>query len=51
MAITLILGLSLGERFKRSYTKDEYSTEFSKRDKKIEKLEDSIKKIQTKIGL
>ena len=43
MAIVIVLGVSWGKLFKRSYTQDEYGTELAQRDKKIEDLEDSIR--------
>lgn len=51
MAVVMILGLSWGKLFKRGYTQDEYGSELTKRDQKIEQLEDSIRMIQAKLEL
>ena len=51
MTLTLILGISWGKLFKRGYTQDEYGVELSKRDARIEELEDSIRKMQLKLGV
>ena len=51
MAIILVLGISWGKLFKQGYTQDEYGTELAKRDKRIEELEDSIRKMQLKLGV
>lgn len=51
MAVVMILGLSWGKLFKRGYTQDEYGSELTKRDQKIEQLEDSIRMIQAKLKL
>ncbi|MBQ9356856.1 MAG: hypothetical protein IJT98_06170 [Prevotella sp.] len=50
MAMVLVLGLSWGKLFKRSYTQDEFGEELAKRDAKIEELEDSIRLLQVKLG-
>ena len=51
MAVVLILGMSWGKLFKRGYTQDECGVELAKRDQKIEQLEDSIRVMQTKLGV
>lgn len=51
MAIVIVLGVSWGKLFKRSYTQDEYGTELAQRDKKIEDLKDSIRVLQVKLGV
>ena len=51
MAVVMILGLSWGKLFKRGDTQDEYGAELTKRDQKIEQLEDSIRMIQAKLEL
>ena len=51
MAVVLVLGLSWGKLFKRGYTQDEYGEELTKRDLKIEQLEDSIRIMQAKLEL
>ena len=51
MAIVLVLGVSWGKLFKRGYTQDEYGVELAKRDSTIEQLHDSIRVIQTKLGV
>lgn len=51
MSIVLVLGLSWGKLFKRGYTQDEYGEELTKRDLKIEQLEDSIRIMQAKLEL
>ena len=49
MAIALTLGISWGKLFKRGYTQDEYGAELTKRDQKIEELEDSIRIMKAKL--
>lgn len=49
MATVLILGILWGKLFKRGYTRDEFGTELSKRDQKIEQLEDSIRIMRAKL--
>ena len=51
MAMVLVLGISWGKLFKRGYAQDEFSEELTKRDAKIEVLEDSIKHLQVKLGV
>lgn len=51
MSLLLVLGISWGKLFKQGYTQDEYGTELAKRDKRIEELEDSIRKMQLKLGV
>ena len=51
MSLVLILGISWGKLFKQGYTQDEYGVELTKRDQKIEELEDSIRKMQAKLGV
>jgi hypothetical protein len=51
MTVVMILGLSWGKLFKRGYTQDECGAELAKRDLKIEKLEDSIRIMQTKLNV
>ena len=49
MAVVIVLGISWGKFFKRGYTQDEYGMELTKRDKRIEKLEDSIRIMRAKL--
>lgn len=51
MAIVLVLGVSWGKLFKRGYTQDEFGVELAKRDSTIEQLQDSIRVMQTKLGV
>ena len=51
MAIVLVLGVSWGKLFKRGYTQDEYGVELAKRDSTIEQLQDSIRVMQSKLGV
>ena len=51
MTFVLILGLSWGKLFKREYSQDEYGAELTKRDQKIEELEDSIQKMNIKLKM
>ena len=51
MAVVLMLGLSWGKLFKRGYTQDEYGVELTKRDQKIEQLEDSIRIMRARLEL
>ena len=51
MSLLLVLGISWGKLFKQGYTQDEYGTELAKRDKRIEELEDSIRKMQLKLSV
>lgn len=51
MAIVLVLGVSWGKLFKRGYTQDELGVELAKRDSTIEQLQDSIRVMQTKLGV
>ena len=51
MTVVMILGLSWGKLFKRGYTQDECGAELAKRDRKIEKLEDSIRIMRAKIEI
>lgn len=51
MGIIIVLGISWGKLFKRGYSQDEYGTELSKRDARIEELEDSIREIRIKLEL
>ena len=51
MAIAFVLGVSWGKLFKRGYTRDEFGVELAKRDSTIEQLQDSIRVMQTKLGV
>lgn len=51
MTLLLVLGISCGRLFKRGYTQDEYGIELSKRDSRIEQLEDSIRIMRVKLGV
>lgn len=51
MTLLLVLGISWGKLFKRGYTQHEYGEELSKRDAKIEQLEDSIRIMRVKLGV
>ena len=51
MTLLLVLGISWGKIFKRGYTQDEYGIELSKRDARIEQLEDSIRIMRVKLGI
>lgn len=51
MAVVLVLGVSWGKLFKRGYTQDEYGQELAKKEQRIEKLEDSIRVMQVKLGV
>lgn len=51
MILVFILGLSWGKFFKRGYIQDEYGVELAKRDSTIEQLQDSIRVMQTKLGV
>ncbi len=51
LAVILILGISWDKLFKRDYTQDEFGVELAKRDQRIEKLEDSIKIMRTKLEI
>jgi hypothetical protein len=51
LAVILILGISWDKLFKRDYTQDEFGVELAKRDQRIEKLEDSIRIMRTKLEI
>ena len=51
MAIILVLGIYWGKLFTRGYTQDEFGVELAKRDSTIEQLQDSIRVMQTKLGV
>ncbi len=51
LAMILILGISWDKLFKRDYTQDEFGVELAKRDQRIEKLEDSIRIMRTKLEI
>jgi len=51
MAVVIVIGISWGKFFKKGYTQDEYGVELTKRDQRIEKLEDSIRIMRAKLGV
>ena len=51
LEVILILGISWDKLFKRDYTQDEFGVELAKRDQRIEKLEDSIRIMRTKLEI
>ena len=51
MAVLLVLGILWGKLFKRGYSQDKYGVELARRDQKIEELEDSIRKMRSKLEM
>lgn len=51
MAVVIVIGISWSKFFKKGYTQDEYGVELTKRDQRIEKLEDSIRIMRAKLGV